>query len=188
MLTQALPTEARPTPSDQGLIRRSQAPALRRGFFLPGVGILSRSAGVRSRCSNSSSQLQNDDMKRLLLLVPLVLAEPAIAFDGGWYDKEEERELSNGQPETLAKYSEFHQSCMDIQMTMWGEVAELMEDLATAHCYCEYTKLEDLESITWADKNDADIECANQGTISKKEAFIWWALPLHRQRLKDEQK
>ena len=37
-------------------------------------------------------------------------------------------------------------------MTMWGEVAELMEDLATAHCYCEYTKFEDLESITWADK------------------------------------
>ena len=48
-------------------------------------------------------------------------------------------------------------------------------------------KLEDLESITWADKNAADIECANQGTISKKEAFIWWALPLHRQRLEDEQ-
>ena len=73
-------------------------------------------------------------------------------------------------------------------MTMWGEVAELMEDLAIAHCYCEYTKLEDLESITWADKNTADIECANQGTISKKEAFIWWALPLHRQRLGEEQK
>ena len=88
---------------------------------------------------------------------------------------------------TLAKYSEFHQSCMDIQMTMWGEVAELMEDLATAHCYCEYTKLEGLETISWADKNDADIECANEGTISKKEAFIWWALPLHRQRLEDKQ-
>ena len=82
-------------------------------------------------------------MKRLLLLlVPLVLADPAIAFDGGWYDKEEKPELSTDQSETLATYSEFHQSCMDIQMTMWGEVAELMEDLATAHCYCEYTKLE----------------------------------------------
>ena len=96
-------------------------------------------------------------MKRLLLLlVPLVLTDPAIAFDGGWYDKEEKPELSTDQSETLAKYSEFHQSCMDIQMTMWGEVAELMEDLAIAHCYCEYTKLEDLESITWADKNAYD--------------------------------
>ena len=130
-------------------------------------------------------------MKRLLLLlVPVVLADPAIAFDGGWHDKEEKTEISTdkSKTKTLARYSEFHKSCMDIQMTMWGEVAELMEDLATAHCYCEYTKLEDLESITWADKNIADIECANQGTISKKEAFILWALPLHRQRLEDEQK
>ena len=128
-------------------------------------------------------------MKRLLLLlISLVLADPAIAFDEGWYDKEEKPELFTGRSETLAKYSEFHQSCMDIQMTMWGEVAELMEDLATAHCYCQYTKLEDLESITWADKNAAEIECANQGTISKKEACIWRALPLHRQRLEEEQK
>ena len=126
-------------------------------------------------------------MKRLLLLlISLVLADPAIAFDEGWYDKEEKPELSTGRSETLAKYSEFHQSCMDIQMNMWGEVAELMEDLATAHCYCEYIKLEDLKSIAWADKNAADIECANQGAISKKEAFIWWALPLHLQHLEEE--
>ena len=112
-------------------------------------------------------------MKRLLLLlISLVLADPAIAFDEGWYDKEEKPELSTGRSETLAKYSEFHQSCMDIQMTMWGEVAELMEDLAIAHCYCEYTKLEGLETIAWLDKNTADIECANEGTIGKKQAFI----------------
>ena len=124
--------------------------------------------------------------KLLLLLAPLVLADPAIAFDGGWYDKEEKPELSTDQSETLTKYSEFHQSCMDIQMTMWGEAAELMGDLATAHCYCEYTKLEELETITWSDKNAADIECANEGTISKEEAFIWRALPIHCQRLEDE--
>ena len=129
-------------------------------------------------------------MKRLLLLlVPMVLADPAIAFDGGgyWTEKKIEAATDQSKTKTLTKYSEFHQSCMDIQMTMWGEVAELMEDLATAHCYCEYTKLEGLETISWADKNDADIECANEGTISKKETFIWWALPLHRQRLEDEQ-
>ena len=127
-------------------------------------------------------------MKRLLLLlISLVLTDPAIAFDEGWYDKEEKPELSTGRSETLAKYSEFHQSCMDIQMTMWGEVAELMKDLATAHCYCEYTKLEALETITWANRNEAEIECANEGIISKKEAFIWWALPQNLQRLEDEQ-
>ena len=127
-------------------------------------------------------------MKLLLLLfVPLVLADPAIAFDGGWYDQEEKPELSTDQSETLAKYSEFHQSCMDIQMTMWGEVAELMEDLATAHCYCEYTKIESLDTITWEDKNAAYAECAQKGMIKKKEAFIRWALPLHLQRLENGQ-
>ena len=95
--------------------------------------------------------------------------------------------INQKQKQTLAKYSEFHQSCMDIQMTMWGEVAELMEDLATAHCYCEHTKLEGLDTITREDENTADAACAQEGTIRKKEAFIWWALPLHRQRLEDDQ-
>ena len=58
-------------------------------------------------------------MKRLLLLLVPLFADPAIAFDEGWHDKEEKPELSTDQSETLAKYSEFHQSCMDIQMTMW---------------------------------------------------------------------
>ena len=54
-------------------------------------------------------------------------------------------------------------------MTMWGEVAELMEDLATAHCYCEYTKLEGLETISWADKNDADIDVPTKAQLVKKK-------------------
>ena len=158
------------------------------GFLAPCESYYPGSAwGVISQNEcNAEAQV----MKWLLpLLVPMVLADPAIGFDGGGYETEKKIEVPTDQSKTrtIAKYSEFHHSCMDIQMTMWGEVAELMEDLATAHCYCEYTKLEGLETITWADKNDADIECANEGTISKKEDFIWWALPLHRQRLEDEQ-
>ena len=129
------------------------------------------------------------DLKRLLLLLaPVVLADPAVAFDGGGFEAEEKIAVPTDQSKTktLAKYLEFHQSCMDIQMTMLGEVAELMEDLATAHCYCEYTKLEGLETVTWSDRNDAEIACANEGIISKKDAFIRWALPLHHQRLGDE--
>ena len=34
-------------------------------------------------------------------------------------------------------------------MTIWGEFAEPMEDLATAHRYFEYTKLESLDTIIW---------------------------------------
>ena len=107
-------------------------------------------------------------LRRLLLfLCPLVLAETAIAFDGGGYEIEKKAELSTNQlkTKTLAKYSEFHHSCMDTQMTMWGEVAELMEDLATAHGYCEYTKLEGLDTITREDENAADVACAQEGTI-----------------------
>ena len=140
--------------------------------------------------SQNSWYFEPLDLKRLLLLlVPLILADPAIAFDGGGYETRQKAEpLTNqSKTKTLAKYSEFHQSCMDIQMTMWGDVAELMEDLATAHCYCEYTKLEGLETITWEDENAADVDCAQEGTIRKKEAFIWRALPLHRQRLEGDQ-
>ena len=129
-------------------------------------------------------------MRRLLLLLcPLVLAKTAITFDGGGYETEQKSELSTDhlKAKTLAKYSEFHQSCMHNQMTMWGEVAELMEDLATAHCYCEYTNLESLDTITWEDKNAAYVAYAQKGTIRKKEAFIWWALPLHLQRLESDQ-
>ena len=130
------------------------------------------------------------DMRRLLLfLLPVAIANPAIAFDGGGFDAAKKTESSRQQLETttLAKYSEFHSSCMEIQMTLWGEAAELMEDLATAHCYCEYSKLEGLNSITWEDKEAAYAACAREGTTRKKEAFIWWALPLHRQRLDNNQ-
>ena len=41
------------------------------------------------------------DLKRLLLLlVTLVLADPAIAFDGGWHDKEEKTEIPTDQSKT----------------------------------------------------------------------------------------
>ena len=71
-------------------------------------------------------------------------------------------------------------------MTMWGEVAELMVDLATAHCYCQYSKLEELENITWSDRDAAYVGCAQEGTIRKKKSLIRWALPLHRQRIKED--
>ena len=49
---------------------------------------------------------------------------------------------------------------MDHQMTIRGEIAELMEDLDTAHCYCKYIKLESLDTITWEDKNATFVACA----------------------------
>ena len=52
---------------------------------------------------------------------------------------------------------------MDIQITMQGEAAKLMKDLATAHYYCEYTKLEGLDTITREDENAADVCCLRSG-------------------------
>jgi hypothetical protein len=44
-----------------------------------------------------------------------------------------------------------------------------------------------LISITWVDKEAAYTACAREGSTRKKEALMWWALPLHRQKLKNEQ-
>ena len=63
---------------------------------------VSRSMSLDRGSIRDRRHQQNHDMKRLLLLlVPLVLADPAIAFDGGWYEKEEKPELSTDQSETL---------------------------------------------------------------------------------------
>ena len=119
----------------------------------------------------------------------MFLAETAVAFDGGGFAADEKTEVSTEQLGAiiLPSYQDFHASCMDIQLTMWGEAAELMKDLATSHCYCEYTKLEEHSSITWEDKEAAYAACVREGTTRKKEAFIWRALPLHRQRLNNNQ-
>ena len=71
--------------------------------------------GQSSIPSKTGWHLEPLDLKRLLLLlVPVILADPAIAFDGGWHDKEEKTKTTTGQPKTKtpAKYSEFHKSCM----------------------------------------------------------------------------
>ena len=74
--------------------------------------------GQSSIPSQTVWYLEPLDLKRLLLLlVPVVLADPAIAFDGGGFEAEEKMEVPTDQSKTktLAKYSEFHQSCMDIR-------------------------------------------------------------------------
>ena len=123
----------------------------------------------------------------LLLLLPLGLTSPVKAFDGGGLDNEKALESDDAKSKIiLPEYSAYQASCMGIQLRMWGEVAELMEDLATAHCRGEESKREQLGALTRAPREDVEASCAREGTINKKEAFIWWALPLHWQRLKGE--
>ncbi|WP_286188592.1 hypothetical protein [Synechococcus sp. A15-24] len=80
-------------------------------------------------------------------------------------------------------YISYHASCMERKMRMWGEVAELMNDLATAQCHCEYIELEQAGAFSDAVRESAAAGCARRGSRDKKEAFIEWALPRHQQRM-----
>ena len=131
---------------------------------------------------------QNDDMKRLLLLLaPLVLADPAIAFDGGWHDKEEKPELSTDQSETLGNVFRVSPILHGHPNDHVVRGCRINGRSGYSTLLLRYTpSLRTWKVLLGQSRNTADIECANQGTISKKEAFIWWALPLHRQHLEDE--
>ena len=70
-------------------------------------------------------------------------------------------------------------------MSMWGEVAELMVNLSASHCYCKYIELEKRGGYSVENQEIAASSCYRQATMSKKAEFIWWALPLHRKKLKE---
>ena len=126
-------------------------------------------------------------MKYLPTLLVLLTATPAVAFDGGGLNADDRRHhaiTSKKQKGALPAYSDYHASCFETQMTMWGDAAELMGDLATAHCYCEYAELEQLDTVTRDNKEAAFITCARKSTSRQEEAFIQWALPRHQQRMK----
>ena len=106
----------------------------------------------------------------------------AAAFDGGGFDQvgadpTDPQQQTDVQPD----YISYHASCMEREMRMWGEVAELMADLATAQCHCEYTQLEQAGAFGEALRESAAAVCARRGSRDKKEAFIQWALPRHQQ-------
>ncbi len=67
----------------------------------------------------------------------------AAAFDGGGLDQGGADPMDRQQQNDMQPdYISYHALCMEREMRMWGEAAELMADLATAQCHCEYTELE----------------------------------------------
>ena len=70
------------------------------------------------------------------------------------------------------------------EMTMWGDVAELMMELSTAHCYCKYIGLEKRGSFSEDSQQTVASSCYREAIMDKKAGFIWWALPLHLERMK----
>ena len=119
-----------------------------------------------------------------MFCIALLMGASAAAFDGGGFDQagadpSDRQRQTDVQPD----YISYHASCMEREMRMWGEVAELMADLATAQCHCEYTELEQVGAFSDAVRESVAAGCARRGSRDKKEAFIQWALPRHQQRM-----
>ena len=106
----------------------------------------------------------------------LGLCASGFAFDGGGSEPVDPDPM---EPD----YVSYHALCMEREMRMWGEVAELMNDLATAQCHCEFTQIEQSGVFTHAAKQKASEHCARRGSRHNKEAFIRWAMPRHDQRI-----
>ena len=121
-------------------------------------------------------------MKLLILILVSIYGVPSIGFGGNFTeDNRKDKETSNN----TISYPVFHSKCMEEEMSMWGEVAELMVNLSTAHCYCKYIELEKTGDYSLENQDIAASSCYHQATMSKKAEFIWWALPLHRIKLKE---
>ena len=122
--------------------------------------------------------------KPWIVCIALLMGASAAAFDGGGLDQvgvdqTDRQRQTDVQPD----YISYHASCMEREMRMWGEVAELMADLATAQCHCEYIELEQAGAFSDAVRESVAAGCARRGSRDKKEAFIQWALPRHQQRM-----
>ena len=119
-----------------------------------------------------------------MFCIALLMGASAAAFDGGGFDQVDDDQTDRQrQTEVQPDYISYHASCMEREMRMWGEVAELMADLATAQCHCEYTELEQAGAFSNAVRESASAGCAPRGSRDKKRAFIEWALPRHQQRM-----
>ena len=114
----------------------------------------------------------------------LLMGVSAAAFDGGGLDQGGADPMDRQQQNDMQPdYISYHALCMEREMRMWGEAAELMADLATAQCHCEYTELEQVGAFSDAVRESVAAGCARRGSRHKKEAFIQWALPRHQQRM-----
>lgn len=97
----------------------------------------------------------------------------------------EDNRKDNDTINKATSYPVFHAKCMEKEMTMWGEVAELMVDLSTSHCYCKYAELQNSGNYSAESQDIAASSCYRQATMDKKAEFIWWALPLHRKKMRE---
>ena len=126
-------------------------------------------------------------MKALIFASIILLASPASAFDGGGWDNEQQSTTLDVKTlQSLPDYRSYHSHCLERELTMWGEVSELMTTIATATCTCEYIELEQAKTFDHSILEDAAIHCSRQATRANQQTLMRWALPIHDQRMQQK--
>ena len=126
-------------------------------------------------------------MKVLVFVAAILMTGPASAFDGGgWDDEQQSTRLDVTTLQSLPDYRSYHTHCLERELTMWGEVAELMTTVATATCTCEYIELEQAKTFDDISREGAAVHCSRQATRANQKRLMRWALPIHDQRMKQQ--
>ena len=139
------------------------------------------------QASQLHDQRRKKALKALLFAVAILLTSPVSAFDGGgWDDEKKSTTLDVETLQSLPDYRSYHNYCLERELTMWGEVAELMTNLATATCTCEYIELEQAKTFDDISREGAAVHCSRQATRANQKRLMRWALPIHDQRMKQQ--
>ena len=126
-------------------------------------------------------------MKVVVFVAAILMTGPASAFDGGgWDDEQQSTTLDVTTLQSLPDYRSYHNHCLERELTMWGEVAELMTTVATATCTCEYIELEQAKTFDDISRDGAAVHCSRQATRANQKTLMRWALPIHNQRMKQQ--
>ena len=126
-------------------------------------------------------------LKALVFVAAILLTSPASAFDGGgWDDEHQSKKLDFETIQSLPDYQSYHGHCLERELTMWGEIAEMMTNIATATCTCEYIELEQAKTFDDNSRESAAVHCSHQATRANQKRLMRWALPIHSQRMKQQ--
>ena len=162
----------------------AQTGALRRFFR---IAYASPGGKGENRQAPRSASIGFTPLKILVFVAVILLTGQASAFDGGgWDDEQQSTTLDVETLQSLPDYRSYHNYCLERELTMWGEVAELMTTIATATCTCEYIELEQAKTFDSNSREEAAMHCSRQATRTNQQTLMRWSLPIHDQRIKQQ--
>ena len=162
----------------------AQTGALRRPIT---IAYASPAGKGENRQAPRSASIGFTPLKILVFVAVILLTGPASAFDGGgWDDEHQSKKLDFETTQSLPDYQRYHDHCLERELTMWGEIAEMMTNIATATCTCEYIELEQAKTFDDNSRESAAVHCSHQATRANQKRLMRWALPIHSQRMKQQ--